>query len=384
MPAERILVFNSVDAFSENANRAGNGIMRYARSRGWEVLSVQPSAPWRESVRSALARLRPVGCIVFDNLGGSTLPPHLFGSIPTVYLDTLENGRSGRKVSVYCDNAAVARAAFRELSASLPPCYAVVPSVSLRPWNASRIRVFRSLCAESGVQCRVFHGRRGEARASRLARLAPFVASLPQHSAIFAANDNTACDVAGVASAVGRAIPRELTLIGVDGGDTASDGGDISRISSVKLDIEQAGFMAAKALASFGCGSPSSASFGPLLVLRRESTRGFGRREPFVLAAVEIIRREACNGLTARELAARFPVSRNLFERRFREAMGHSVLDEILHVRLEQVQALLARRDMAIGAIAGLCGFNCEYALRKLFQARFGMSMQEWRRIRAF
>ena len=64
--------------------------------------------------------------------------------------------------------------------------------------------------------------------------------------------------------------------------------------------------------------------------------------------------------------------------------MGHSVLDEILHVRLEQVQALLARRDMAIGAIAGLCGFNCEYALRKLFQARFGMSMQEWRRIRAF
>jgi len=383
MPAERVLVLN-FDVFSENVNRAKDGIMRYARSRGWEVVAVQPCAPWRAFVRSALARFRPVGCIVFDYQGGDYLPPHLFSSTPVVYLDSPGAARNGRKVSVCCDNAAVARAAFRELSASLPPCYAAVPSMSLRPWNASRIRVFRSLCAESGVQCRVFHGRRGEAKASRLARLAPFVASLPQHSAIFAANDNTAHDVAGVAASVGRSIPRELTLIGVDGGGTASDGGDISRISSVKLDIEQAGFMAAKMLASFGSGRPASASFGTLLVLRRESTRGFGRREPFVLAAVEMIRREACNGLSARELASRFPVSRNLFERRFREAMGHSVLDEILHVRLEQVQALLARRDMAIGAIAGLCGFNCEYALRKLFQARFGMSMQEWRRIRAF
>ena len=33
-------------------------------------------------------------------------------------------------------------------------------------------------------------------------------------------------------------------------------------------------------------------------------------------------------------LAARFRVSRNLFDLRFREAVGHSPLDEILHVRL--------------------------------------------------
>ena len=98
-----------------------------------------------------------------------------------------------------------------------------------------------------------------------------------------------------------------------------------------------------------------------------------------MIEAVETIRREACDGLTAAELAARFPVSRKHFERRFREATGHSVLDEILNIRLEQVQAYLLRRDIAIDAIAGLCGFGSEIELRRLFRRRFRSSMTEWR-----
>jgi LacI family transcriptional regulator len=123
-----------------------------------------------------------------------------------------------------------------------------------------------------------------------------------------------------------------------------------------------------------------SFSFGPLCILRRESTRGAGRRDPSVLEAVETIRREACDGLTAAALAEAFPASRKHFERRFREAMGHSVLDEILHVRLEKAQTLLLRRDVPIRDIAGLCGFRTGIELRKLFRLRFGVSMRLWRK----
>lgn len=385
MGAGRILVLDTEAWFSGNMSRASDGIRRYARSRGWEVSSFNRDESRRDAIPSLLARLRPVGCIVLDNRGDGSLAPRDFARTPVVFFDSLEEDRRRGKVCVVCDNAAAARAAFRELSATLPPCFAVVPSVSLRSWNAARTRTFRALCAEAGLPCRVFPGRREENMQSRLARLAPFIASLPRRCAIFAANDNAAADVAAVASSLGRAIPRELTVIGVDGGDVSSNGRDVSRISSVKLDIENGGFLAARALGALVDGAAAGTErFGPLLVMRRESTRGFGRREPWVLEAVGMIRREACDGLTAGALAARFPVSRNLFERRFREAMGHSVLDEILHVRLEQVQTLLARRDIAIGAIAGLCGFNCEYALRKTFLARFGMSMRRWRQIRAF
>ena len=75
-----------------------------------------------------------------------------------------------------------------------------------------------------------------------------------------------------------------------------------------------------------------------------------------------------------------FPASRKHFERRFREAMGHSVLDEILHVRLEKAQTLLRRREIPVGDIAGLCGFRTDIELRKLFRSRFRTSLRGWRR----
>ena len=130
------------------------------------------------------------------------------------------------------------------------------------------------------------------------------------------------------------------------------------------------------------CDGAAAATYGPLLVERRQSTRGHGRREPWVLKAVEIIRREACDGLTVSALAAHFPGSRRLFEMRFREAMGHSALNEILQVRLARVFDLLARPDVPISAIADFCGFGCGYELRQLFRARTGMSLSDWRKAR--
>ena len=97
-------------------------------------------------------------------------------------------------------------------------------------------------------------------------------------------------------------------------------------------------------------------------------------------AWVEIIRSEACNGLTASVLIAKFPGSRGHFERRFREAMGHSVLDEILLVRLQRAGELLAGTDMPISAIADFCGFRTHIALHKFFRSRTGMTMGAWRK----
>lgn len=121
-------------------------------------------------------------------------------------------------------------------------------------------------------------------------------------------------------------------------------------------------------------------AIGPLLAVRRESTQGGGRREPHILEAVEIIRREACDGLSVAALARRIPGSRALLDLRFREAMGHSVHDEILHVRLERVFDLLRRLETPISAIADFSGFGSLRALDKLFRARYGCSLRAWRK----
>jgi LacI family transcriptional regulator len=302
--------------------------------------------------------------------------------VPVVVLDPSEADGSRRDGAVCCDNAAVARAAFRELSAGRPPSFAAVTywNPSLR-WAQERVAAFSALCADAKRECAVFPPNGIEPSAARMARLAEWAAALPNHVAIFAANDFTAVETAIALRSRFRHIPKTATLVGVDGSPERHDiPASPVPLSSVNVNFESAGFLAARTLAEIlATKNTSPPLFGPLMVVRRESTRGRGRREQFVIEAAEAIRREACNGLTAAALAGRFPVSRKHFERRFREATGHSVLDEILYVRLEQVQAYLLRRDVAIDTIAGFCGFGSEIELRRLFRRRFGMSMSEWR-----
>ena len=279
------------------------------------------------------------------------------------------------------DGAATTALAFHELASNRPRAYAVVGYREKRPWSDIREKAVRGLVDAAGVPCFRFV-RREESAPLRAQRLAAWVAALPMKTAVFAVNDNTAAEVVAACSAAGRKIPADMTLLGVDNLESVCEAGEI-QISSIQVDFEHAGYRAAKMLDDRFSGRirlSATDQFGPLMVVRRESTRGFGRREPRILTAVERIRREACDGLTAREVMHGIAGSRRLFELRFREAMGHSVLDEILNVRLEQVCHLLSATDTPIGAIASFSGFGSEIALSKLFHRRFGLSLRAWRK----
>lgn len=382
--SRRILYLERYDD-ADNHRRKLAGVMRFARTRKWEVEAI-PAARWSPAgLPALLRRLRPAGCVV-ECLDAAGMPsPACFGKTPAVWLDPPEKLRWRGAPAVVCDNAAVARFAFRELAAGLPSCFAAVPSHRLQRWSEERIAAFRALCAEAGATCHIFEGRtvrrgRPEDLERRRARLAAWLSTLPARCAVFAANDYSARDVALAARSVARSIPRELSLLGVDGMPDESGDATIRRLSSVRMDFELAGYLAARLLSSLPSLPPQAAAFGPLCVLRGDSTRGRGRRDPHILEAVGIIRREACEGLTAAALAARVPGSRKHFERRFREAMGHSVLDEILHVRLQAVMDLLSRPEPPIGTIADFCGFGSQVELRIAFRARTGMSMRQWRK----
>lgn len=373
-----LVLYLNFDAGEENHRRKRDGILRFAKPNGWRVLDFPPADSRPDAVGGLIRRLAPIGCIVECSGLEKPIPARVFRRCPVVRLDPPRSPNLRGGASVMCDNAAVAREAFRELSTGLPACCAAVPALSLLPWNAERIAVFRSLCSVAGLPCHVFQGRRGENHDDRIARLAAWISGLPPKCAVFASNDTAARDTAAAARKVLRNIPKELSLLGVDG--KGEEAGAIHRASSIQLDFEHAGYLAARMLGEMtGGDGAAETTFGPLCVLRRESTRGRGRREPRILKAVEIIRREACDGLTAARLAEQFPGSRGHFERRFREAMGHSVLDEILNVRLEQARVLLSSTDMPIAAIADFCGFDTDRELRKLFRKRTGTSMRRWR-----
>ncbi len=357
------------------------GIRRYAAMRGWavRVLSEDESRPGR--LRSLLPALRPAGIIVEASAAHTDLPPRFFRKLPVVYLDCARGLYGGRMPKVVHDGEATTRMAFRELSSNRPLAYAVVGYRGLRPWSSIRERTFRALVSDMDKKCIAF-ARRDESAESRAKRLAAWVKRLPPKTAVFAVNDDTAAEVVVACRACGKGIPADMTLLGVDNLKTVCETGE-TKISSIQVDFERAGYFAAKMLddvMSGRAGRPVEDRFGPMMVVRRESTRGFGRREHGILPVVELIRREACNGLTAREAMKGVKGSRRLFEMRFREAMGHSILDEILGVRLERACHLLSSTDTPIGAMAAFCGFKSDIALSKLFHRRFGMSLLAWRR----
>lgn len=367
-----------------------DGIRRFAKAMGWETVPLNADAekhPGR--LRIAIDRLRPIGCIRECHRARSDLSPDFFSPIPLVCFDPPERREWRKAPTVRCDETAIAKAAYRELSLGLPPAFAVVSHGPARnmAWARERVKAFTALCRSDCKPCRAFPERIGEDDGSRFGRLTAWIAALPLHCAVFAVSDYAVQDdIARAFAAAGRSLPRTATLVGVDAAEVPGDGAIAADVSSVRIDYELSGYLAAKLLAEMigavarpGTAAADVPAFGPILVERRRSTRGRGRRESFVLEAVETIRREACEGLSVAELIKRSKVSRRLFNLRFREAMGHTAHDEIEHVRMERVFSLLSGTDLPLGIIADMSGFGSAVELRQIFKARTEMSMTEWR-----
>ncbi len=355
------------------------GVRRYAAAAGWNVIPIpQEKSGWK-SIPSLLARYSPVGCICDEDSTPTRATPRLFGDVPVVFANGYGSRYDGQAGRICVDNEAVARAAFRELSAGNPKAFAVVGESSSPEWSVIRLKAFRAEAAKTGLPCRVFRENRWKVEKESAAYFRPILAALPRHTAIYAVNDPIARRIADAANAAGLRIPQDLTLLGTDNNPDWCEGSSPT-LSSIQLDFERMGYLAASLLATrMERSDGGDATIGPLLAVRRESTRGHGRREPLILAAVEIIRREACDGLTVAELAARLPGSRRLLDLRFREAMGHTIHEEIQQVRLERVFDLLRRPGTPIGAIADLSGFAL-HQLDKVFRTRFGCSLRDWRK----
>ena len=361
------------------------GMSRYAEARGWNVSAVPWSRGMSRKVASLLRREHPAGCIV-DCSGtlGPWLSPEMFAGTPVVWLDCREGLFDPGVPAVVCDQEAVVRQAFRELLSLRPEALGVVSYREARFWSKPRADAFRALAAEAGQPCRSF-SHRLHPPPDDIARLVDWLATLPRRTALFCVNDNLAAAVVVAAEEAGLSVPRDLMVLGVDNRDAVAPGATFG-ISSVHVDHERAGYVAAKALDAVMHGLPvdrRDLAFGPYMTVRRRSTGGGRRAEPNILEAMRIIRAEACSGLSATDVVRRIRGSRSLVDLRFREATGHSILDEILHIRLEKACLLLAGTETSIAAIAALCGFGSENSLLKLFRSRFGVPMREWRRLHA-
>ena len=87
--------------------------------------------------------------------------------------------------------------------------------------------------------------------------------------------------------------------------------------------------------------------------------------------------------MSVSDIARQLPVTRRTLDRRFVEATGHSVLEEINACRLSRAKRLLTETDLPVKTVAHLAGFNSTERMRVVFVEREGISPTDYRKQKA-
>jgi LacI family transcriptional regulator len=378
---ETVLYFQSTSKVN-SAEKLG-GVREIAAKCGWHVQVVEGLPPPKR-LGALFEFWNPVGAIVECGGTAATADPAAFGDLPVVFFDHDPSCLPKNAFCVTHDSAATAGMAARELLRSGAEEFAYVPYPERRFWSDERERGFVSALSLNGRACRVFSARPSAADPTRYQReLRSFLSELPKPCALFAANDDVAAEVLTAAAFAGVKVPDDLAVVGVDDSRAICEH-TVPTLSSVKPDFRRGGELAALLLAArlrdkAAFKGSRRRTFGPLQVVRRASTRRLAAHDGAVSDALDLIRCEACSGLSARDVLKRFPCSRRQAEMRFRKATGRSVLDEIHAVQLDRAKQLLAEGTMPLGAVSDFCGFENPNSLRKFFRKQTGMTMSEWR-----
>ena len=358
-----------------------NGTHRIAKTLGWRIQTVDAVDGAFPNVPRILEFWNPDGVIV--DCGGLTAPVPIrdFGACPVIFIG--RRARAGENIFTTCEDLrATGILAARELLSQNFHDYAFVGYPERRFWSDERERAFREAVLMNGKRFHGFtHHVCRDDPLTRAANLRTWLKSLPKPCGLFAANDLVAKEVANTCAAESIDVPREIAILGVDNDETICERSS-PRLSSIAMDFEQSGIIAMRMLVARLHSprmKPANRTFSPLMVVRRESTRAKAGDNGDVAKAVAFIRQYACEGLRAADVVKRMSGSRRLAEIRFRAALGHSILDEILAVRLERANELLKNRSLSVQAIANFCGYASESSFHRIYRKTFGHSPRQSR-----
>lgn len=362
-----------------------SGIARYARHHGPWIFHITPG-----DFEHHVPKMR--------QWGGSgiiaRIPNHrvakaiLSANLPTIALGlTDEQMRGGGPLAhlseVSSDAGHVAELAVEHFLERQLKHFAYV-GVEGRAWSRRRGAAFAWRLRSAGFQPRIYplpkSGRDREWE-RELEILARWLRTLQLPIGLFACNDDRGRQVLEACRFAGLSVPDEVAVLGVDNDVVFCELAD-PPLSSIALNAETAGYRAAELLDEMMRGRITRSQkiwVEALRVVTRRSTDIVAVGDSDVAAALQFIRREQGRALSVADVAAEVAVSRRHLERRFRETIGRTVLQEIQHVRLEQAKRLLLESTHPISVVAEMSGFgSCSY-FNHFFHERVGMTPRRFR-----
>ncbi|MDO4583637.1 MAG: DNA-binding transcriptional regulator [Planctomycetia bacterium] len=308
--------------------------------------------------------------------------------IPVVCLDPPQNlDLPPRHSAVECDNRAIARMAYEHLRERGFRHFAFVYDGFHYPWSVERAAFFEEYVRSDSRNHFYNYGKwsadvQGFAYASCEQAFFQWLKSLPKPVAIFASIDLMAQRVLEACFLLGMDVPQEVTVLGVDDTELICTTTKPT-LSSIDPGFELGGYLAAELLDKMMRGKirkTRTVRYPPHHVTCRHSTQTFLQEDVLIRAALEYIHTHGEKGATVNSTARFLHVSVRKLEKRFREVVGHTVLEEILNVRFKKVLRLLRQTDLKLSEIARQCGLLSETALNRMFLKRYGITMNRFRK----
>ncbi len=205
---------------------------------------------------------------------------------------------------------------------------------------------------------------------------------LPKPTAVFAANDSRGRQVLNACLSADIAVPYEVAVLGVNN-DVLICETSLPPLSSIAVDMEQAGYKAAEMLDKLmhnGKLDEPHVRYEPDNIIHRASSQCLQVNDRLVIRALEFIRINSGLNIRVIDVAEHVNISERWLEKLFAQELDRSVVKEIHRVRAQTIYNLVTKTKLPFGKIAERCGFTSSNHLSVLFKKNFGETMSSARR----
>lgn len=239
-------------------------------------------------------------------------------------------------------------------------------------WSRERAEGFRKEIEQIGGNYYYFESENlnGEQWSSSHIKLDEWLFSLPKPVALFACDDSFALQVSEICKINNIKIPEEISLLGVDNDELLCNLSDPS-ISSIVLDVEKGGYEAGRLLDQLMSDkkkSPFNIVIQPSHFELRKSTEKYAITNNYITKVVEYIEDNFTSDINIETLTTLVPLSRRNLEVKFKQELGTSIYQFILHCRIDCFANLLLTTNRPLFNLSIECGFNDSKNISRIFK----------------
>lgn len=215
-------------------------------------------------------------------------------------------------------------------------------------------------------------------------RLRQWLKRLPKPTALFAVHDECSLLVATLAREEGIRVPEDVAILGSDDDSLVCELAS-PKLSSIAVPARQVGRVAAERLDGYLAGKRRKRAVSAVLlppegVVTRQSTEVYRTPDETVNRVLRFIGAEFQRRLNVDEIVREMGVSRRALERKFRQHLGRSPLQELHRRRVEYARYLLTSGTDPLARIAERSGFADASQFVNVFRRQSGVTPGKYRR----